>query len=171
MRTFVDIMLIVACAAVTCVADLPKVGDVAPDFKATASDGSTVALKDYLGTSNVLLYFYPKDDTPGCTKQACGIRDDFPAFKGLKVTVLGVSFDSVDSHKAFIKKYELPFLLLADTDKAIAKAYGVAGANSPVARRITFIIGKSGKIVYVNPNVNPATHSAEVREVLAKLKD
>ena len=171
MNTCALVLSLLTGAAVASAAELPKVGDPAPDFTATASDGNAVTLKTFTGKSNVLLYFYPKDDTPGCTKQACAIRDDFPAFKGLNVTVLGVSFDSVASHKDFIKKFNLPFLLLADTDKAIAKAYGVATDQSPVARRITFIIDKSGKIAYVNPAVNPATHSAEVREVLGRLKD
>ena len=91
-------------------------------FSVAASDGKTVHLKDYMGKGNIILYFYPKDDTPGCTKEACGIRDTFSEFKGLDATVFGVSFDSVESHKAFIAKYKLPFVLLADTDKKVARA-------------------------------------------------
>ena len=147
-------------------AAMPKVGDKAPDFTVAASDGKTVHLKDYIGKGNIVLYFYPKDDTPGCTKEACGIRDSFDEFKGLNAIVFGVSFDSVDSHKQFIAKYKLPFVLLADTDKAVAKAYGVADDNSPVASRVTFVIDKEGKIAFVDPKVNPATHSAELRTVL-----
>ena len=148
---------------------MPKVGDAAPDFSAAASDGKTVHLKDYLGKGNIILYFYPKDDTPGCTTEACGIRDTFSQFKGLNATVFGVSFDSVESHKKFIEKYGLPFVLLADTDKKVAEAYGVANETSHVASRVTFVINKAGKIAYVNPKVNPATHAAELQSVLKNL--
>lgn len=147
-------------------ADMPKVGDQAPDFSVAASNGTTVHLKDYAGKGNIVLYFYPKDDTPGCTKEACGIRDTFGEFKGLNAIVFGVSFDSVESHKKFIEKYKLPFVLLADTDKKVAKTYGVATDSSPVASRVTFVIDKQGKIAYVNPKVNPATNAAELRTVL-----
>src|ERR1039457_6940075 len=127
-------------------APMPKVGDIAPDFSVAASDGKTVHLKDTVGKGNIILYFYPKDDTPGCTKEACSFRDTFSEFKGLDATVFGVSFDSVESHKAFIEKYNLPFVLLADTDKKVATTYGVADENSRVASRITFVINKAGKI-------------------------
>jgi thioredoxin-dependent peroxiredoxin len=163
-------MVVLVGAAVTqfaaLAADMPKVGDVAPDFSVAASDGTTAHLKDYTGKGNVVLYFYPKDDTKGCTIEACSIRDNFDAFKGLNATVLGVSFDSVESHKNFIAKYNLPFVLLADTDKTVAKLYGVATDDSKVASRVTFVINKAGKIAYVNPKVNPATHAAELRTVL-----
>ena len=150
-------------------APMPKVGDKAPDFSVAASNGTTVHLKDYVGKGNIVLYFYPKDDTPGCTKEACGIRDTIDEFKGLSAIVWGVSFDSVDSHKKFIEKYKLPFVLLADTDKKVAQAYGVADQGSPVASRVTFIIDKQGKIAFVNPKVNPSTNSAEVRTALNAL--
>jgi peroxiredoxin Q/BCP len=150
-------------------APMPKIGDKAPDFSVAASNGTTVHLKDYVGKGNIVLYFYPKDDTPGCTKEACGIRDTFDEFKGLNATVWGVSFDSVESHKKFIEKYRLPFVLLADTDKKVAVAYGVANEASTAASRVTFIIDKQGKIGYVNPKVNPATNSAELRTVLSAL--
>jgi peroxiredoxin Q/BCP len=148
-----------------------KVGDNAPEFTAKASDGSTVKLSDFTGKQNVVLYFYPKDDTPGCTKQACGIRDAFGEFKGVDAVVFGVSFDSVESHKKFIEKHKLPFRLLADTDKKIAIAYGAAEADSPVAQRMTFIINKQGKIAYVNPRVNPGTHVGEIRAFLAGMQE
>lgn len=148
-----------------------KVGDKAPDFQAAASDGSTVKLSDFAGKQNVVLYFYPKDDTPGCTKEACGVRDSIVDLKGLNAVVLGVSFDSVESHKKFIEKYKLPFLLLADTDKKIAKDYGIATDKSPVAPRVTFIINKAGKIAYMNPAVNPLTHADDVRTALAGMKE
>jgi peroxiredoxin Q/BCP len=152
-----------------CLADSLKVGDQAPDFSVAASDGTTVHLKDYLGKGNIVLYFYPKDDTPGCTKEACGIRDTIGELKGLNATVFGVSFDSIESHKKFIEKYKLPFLLLADTQKEVAKAYKIADDSSRIAPRSTFIIDKSGKIVYANLKVDPTTNSADVRTALAGL--
>ena len=150
--------------------ELLKVGDVAPDFSVAASDGTTVHLKDQLGKGPLVLYFYPKDDTPGCTKEACGIRDDFAEFKGLDATVFGVSFDSVESHQKFIAKYKLPFVLLADTDKKIAVAYGAAGPHSLTASRVTFVIDAQGKLARVFPKVSPADHSAELRQALAELR-
>ncbi len=164
---FLSVLLLAQSLAFS--ADMPKVGDKAPDFSAPASDGTTVHLKDYVGKSNIILYFYPKDDTKGCTTEACGIRDTMEEFKGLDATVLGVSFDSVESHKAFIEKYKLPFVLLADTDKKVAETYGVADTNSVVASRVTFVINKAGKIAFVDPKVNPATHAAELRTVLSYL--
>src|SRR5882672_6031832 len=170
MRLFM-LLLVAGLLAVSQVfsAEMPKVGDKAPDFSVAASNGTTVQLKDYVGKGPIILYFYPKDDTKGCTAEACGIRDTMDEFKGLDATVLGVSFDSVESHKAFIEKYHLPFLLLADTDKKIAKAYGVADDNSKTAKRVTFVINKAGKIAFVDPKVNPATHAEELRTVLSRL--
>jgi len=150
-------------------ADLLKVGDAAPDFTAAASDGSTVRLKEHIGKGPIVLYFYPKDATPGCTKEACGIRDSFQEFQRLKATVFGVSFDSVESHRKFIAKYNLPFVLLSDTDKKIAVAYGAAGPHSLVPSRVTFIIGNDGKIARVFPKVSPAEHSAELCRALREL--
>jgi len=148
-------------------ADL-KVGDPAPDFTAPASDGSQVHLKDKIGSTPIVLYFYPKDDTPGCTKEACGLRDNFTAFRKLNATVYGISYDTVDSHREFIKKYNLPFLLLSDQDKKIAELYGAKG--SLFAKRMTFVVDKTGKIAWLNPSVNPSTHSKELEEVLSKLQ-
>jgi peroxiredoxin Q/BCP len=162
-----SILVLVASTAFS--ADMPKVGDKAPDFSAPASDGTTAHLSDYVGKGPIILYFYPKDDTKGCTAEACGIRDTMEEFKGLDAIVLGVSFDSVDSHKAFIAKYKLPFVLLADTGKKIAKTYGVADDSSKVASRVTFVINKAGKIAFVDPKVNPVTHAAEIRTVLQNL--
>jgi thioredoxin-dependent peroxiredoxin len=169
MKTLSLLMAAVVMPALAWAGEIPKVGDKAPDFSAAASDGTTVHLKDFVGKGNIVLYFYPKDDTPGCTKEACGIRDSITDLKGLNAIVFGVSFDSVESHKKFIEKYNLPFLLLADTDKKIAIAYGAATEASPVAARMTFIIDKAGKIAYVNPKVNAANHAAEVRTALAAL--
>ena len=171
MKSFI-LLLVAGLLAQSAVfgAEMPKVGDKAPDFSVAASDGTTAHLKDFFGKGAIILYFYPKDDTKGCTAEACGIRDTMEEFKGLNATVLGVSFDSVESHKAFIAKYNLPFVLLADTDKKVAKAYGVADDSSKVASRVTFIIDKNGKIAFVDPKVDPATHAAELRAELAKLK-
>jgi peroxiredoxin Q/BCP len=172
MKTYILLLVGVALTQFsTFGAEMPKIGDKAPDFSVAASDGTTVHLKDYVGKGSIILYFYPKDDTPGCTKEACGIRDAFGEFKGMDATVFGVSFDSVESHKKFIEKYNLPFVLLADTDKKVAKTYGVAEDNSVVARRVTFVINKAGKIAFVNPNVNPATHAAELHSVLLHLAE
>src|SRR5258708_1085814 len=148
-------------------AEALKVGDSAPNFTAPSSEGSEVELKSIIGKSPIVLYFYPKDDTPGCTKEACGLRDDFAAFRKLDATVFGISYDTVESHKQFIEKYHLPFLLIADTDKAIAKAYGADGMLFP--KRMTFVIDKSGTIAWINPAVNPSTHSAELEKVIAQL--
>ncbi|MDE2140915.1 MAG: peroxiredoxin, partial [Elusimicrobia bacterium] len=144
-----------------------KVGDKAPDVSAPLSDGTTFHLGAWLNRAPLVLYFYPKNNTPGCTKEACGLRDDFPAFQGLKATVIGISYDSVASHRKFIKKYKLPFLLASDSDKKVSKAFGVDGLM--FAHRATFVIGRDGTILYVNPAVDPKTHSKELQEVLAKL--
>ena len=147
-------------------ADL-KVGDPAPDFTLDSSDGRAVHLQAILGEAPIVLYFYPKDNTPGCTKEACGLRDNFVAFRQLKATVFGISYDSIDSHLRFIKQYNLPFALLSDPEKKVAELYGAKGLL--FAKRMTFIIDKSGKIAWINPSVNPATHSAELEAVLARL--
>ncbi len=163
------LMAVWLAAATTLAGEIPKIGDRAPDFSVAASDGTTIKLADVVGKGNIVLYFYPKDDTPGCTKEACGIRDNITELKGLNAIVFCVSFDSVESHKKFIEKYNLPFVLLADTDKSVAKAYGIATDESKNAPRVTFIIDKSGKIAYVNPKVNAGNHAAEVRAALATL--
>jgi thioredoxin-dependent peroxiredoxin len=143
-----------------------KVGDPAPDFSAPSTSG-TIRLSELVGKAPVIVYFYPKDDTPGCTKEACGLRDSFAAFRKLDATILGVSYDSVESHKKFAGKYKLPFALVSDAHKKIAKAYGADGLL--FAKRKTFVIDKVGKIAWVNPDVTPATHSQELQDVLAKL--
>src|SRR6185437_2922700 len=132
-----------------------KVGQPAPDFTAASSDGSQVHLQSLIGPEPIVLYFYPKDDTPGCTKEACGLRDDFGAFRQLQAKVFGISYDSIASHRKFIEKYKLPFQLLSDSDHAIAKLYGADGAL--FAKRMTFVIDRSGRIAWINRSVNPAT--------------
>ena len=112
---------------------MPSIGSAAPEFSLPDQDGRVHSLKDYAGAP-VLIYFYPKDDTPGCTKQACMIRDAFPDFKKTGVTVLGISTDSVKSHKKFAEKYGLPFTLLSDEEKKVVGAYGVWGRKKMMGR-------------------------------------
>jgi thioredoxin-dependent peroxiredoxin len=142
-------------------------GDRAPDFTVQTNDGRTVSLADFKG-KQVVLYFYPRDDTPGCTKEACGFRDNFAAVEKRGAVVLGVSPDSVKSHQKFVEKFRLPFLLLADEDKKIAQAYGVWGERSFLGRkymgvhRVTFLIGPDGQIKKIWPKVKAGEHAAEV---------
>ena|SRR5437773_434393 len=144
-----------------------KEGDVAPEFTAETNDGRKVSLSDFKGKS-VVLYFYPRDDTPGCTKEACAFRDDFAAFKRKGAVVLGVSTDPVKSHVKFVEKYKLPFTLLADEDRKIVQAYGVWGEKSFLGRkyqgthRVTFLIGPDGRIKKIWPTVKPVEHAKEV---------
>jgi len=148
-----------------------KEGDKAPDFSAPTNGAGTISLSELKG-KNVILYFYPKDDTPGCTKEACAFRDDFAAFKKKGAVVLGVSADPVKAHDKFVKKFELPFPLLADEDKKIVEAYGVWGQKSFMGRkymgihRVTFLIGPDGNIRKIWPKVKPEEHA---KEVLAEL--
>jgi len=142
-------------------------GDKAPDFSAETNGGGSVKLADFKG-KNVILYFYPKDDTPGCTKEACAFRDNFAAFKQKGAVVLGVSVDPVKAHDKFVEKYKLPFTLLADVDKKIVEAYGVWGQKVFMGRkylgvhRVTFLIGPDGKIKKIWPKVKPDEHAEEV---------
>lgn len=150
-----------------------KEGATAPAFKTRDASGETVSLKDLRG-QKVVLYFYPKDDTPGCTKEACSFRDAFAKFKKNGITVLGVSPDSEASHKKFVTKYKLPFTLLADTDRSIAEAYGVWGEKKFMGRtymgvhRKTFLIDEKGKIKKVFEKVKPEDHASEVLEAFAE---
>lgn len=151
-------------------AKTPKPGDKAPLIEGKDQNDKTWKLADVLGKKVVLLYFYPKDDTPGCTKQACGLRDRMDSLKNDNVEVVGVSFDSADSHKKFIEKHKLNFTLLADTDGNIADAYGVrreAGKN--IARRASFLIGLDGKIAHVTDVPSADVHLAEMKDAVAKL--
>ncbi len=148
-----------------------KVGDPAPAFTAQTSGGGTVSLTDLQG-QNVILYFYPKDDTPGCTKEACAFRDFFADFRKKGAVVLGVSTDSVKSHDKFVKKFQLPFTLLADEDKKIVEAYGVWGQKSFMGRkymgthRVTFLIGPDGLLKKIWPKVKPEEHAQEILAAL-----
>jgi peroxiredoxin Q/BCP len=153
---------------------MPAVGDVAPKFKLSASGGKTIALEDFKGKQMVVLYFYPKADTPGCTKEACGFRDAIAGYDSAKVAVLGISPDPVKDVDKFSTKFELNFPLLADDDHAVAEKYGVWVEKSMYGKkymgvaRTTFVIGKDGKVIHIFEKVKPEGHD---QEVLAWIKE
>ena len=148
-------------------------GDQAPDFTLQSDAGTDVTLSSLRGRP-IVLYFYPKDDTPGCTTQACGIRDAYGEFERAGAVVLGVSPDDESSHVKFREKYELPFTLLADSDHAVAERYGAwgekkfAGKSYMGVKRSTFVIGEDGTVKTVMQNVKPATHADDVLAALAR---
>ena len=139
------------------------VGTQAPTFTVKDTDGNTVSLSDFAGKT-VVLYFYPKDDTPGCTKQACSFRDAKQTYDHKDVVVLGVSVDNEQSHQQFTEKYGLNFPLLADTEHTLVKAYDVDGGG--YAKRVTYVIDGSGKITHVDSSVNTTTHASDVLSAL-----
>jgi peroxiredoxin Q/BCP len=151
--------------------DIPSVGSKAPAFKLPASNGETISLKDFAGQT-VVLYFYPKADTPGCTKEACGFRDAIASYKKIKAAVFGISPDPVEDVTKFAEKFKLNFPLLADADHSVAEKYGVWGEKSMYGKkywgvlRTTFVIGKDGKIAHVFEKVKPEGHDQEVLEWL-----
>jgi peroxiredoxin Q/BCP len=151
-------------------AEPPKVGDKAPLIEGKDQDGKTWKLADTIGKKVVLLYFYPKDDTPGCTKEACGFRDRVEDLKKENVEVVGISLDSAESHQKFIAKHNLNFPLLADTDGKITDAYGAKMKDRNMARRVSFLIGLDGKVAHVTDTMNADTHLAEMKEAIEKLK-
>ena len=155
----------------TAQAKSPSAGDTAPLVQGTDQDGNSWKLSDFVGKKVVLLYFYPKDDTPGCTKEACGFRDRIGELKKQNVEVVGVSFDSAQSHQRFISKFKLNFPLLADTDGKIADAYGVRMPGKNMDRRTSFLIGLDGKIVHVTDTMNAATHLSEMQGAVAALQN
>lgn len=144
-----------------------KEGDMAPEFTSRDADGNEVSLADFRG-QNVLLYFYPKDDTPGCTAQACAIRDAYPDYEQRGIKVLGISLDTGESHQAFASKYDLPFTLLADTEHQVAEMYDVYGEHKygdqtflGVARK-SFLINGEGRIIKIFDKVDVQRHSDQV---------
>lgn len=148
----------------------PSVGDQAPLVSGLNQDGKEWKLAEATGKKAVLLYFYPKDETPGCTKEACGLRDSMGDLQKADVEVVGVSFDTAESHKNFIAKHNLNFALIADTDGKVTDAYGARMVDKARARRVSFLIGKDGKIVHVTDTPSADTHLAEMKEAVAKLK-
>ncbi len=148
-----------------------KEGDKAPEFEMADAQGKMHTLNEYKG-KKVVLYFYPKDDTPGCTIEACGFRDLHGAIKNKNAVVLGVSPDNPESHEKFVQKFGLPFTLLWDVDKSVCKAYGAWGKKNFMGKefdgllRTTFIIGESGKIEKIFRDVKPSGHDKEVLESL-----
>lgn len=151
-----------------------KIGDKAPSFKLKNQDDKLVSLSDLKGKP-VVLYFYPKDDTSGCTKEACNFRDEFPKFGKMKAEIIGVSADPVESHKKFAQKYKLPFNLLSDEKKEVLEKYGVWQEKSMYGKkymgivRTTFIIDAKGKISKIFPKVKVDNHNQEVMEALKEL--
>ncbi len=147
-------------------------GDKAPDFSLPSSTGETISLQDYLGKKRVVLYFYPKDNTSGCTKEACSFRDNLPAIEDKDTVVLGVSPDSLKSHDKFIEKHELNFPLLADEDHKVAESFGAWGEKKMYGKtyfgiiRKTFVIGKDGKIEQAFHKVKAAEHGEEILNLL-----
>ena len=149
-----------------------KTGSKAPDFDVPSSEGKNVTLKEFKGKEKVVLFFYPKDNTPGCTVEACGFRDKFKEIKKQGAVLLGVSPDGDKAHQKFVTKFSLPFTLLSDEDQKVCKAYGVWVKKSMYGReymgvaRTTFIIDKDGKIAHVFEKVKPDGHNEEVLEAL-----
>jgi peroxiredoxin Q/BCP len=142
---------------------LLKVGDQAPDFTLKSDNNASVSLSDFRGRV-VVLYFYPKDFTSGCTKEACAFRDDFAEFKRRDIAIIGISYDKPEEHEKFRMGYNLPFILLSDEDKEVSKVYGAEGLL--VAKRVTYIIDKDGKIIAVYPKVDVNSHSKEILEFI-----
>ncbi len=151
-------------------------GNQAPDFSLADENGDLRRLSDYRGKV-VVLYFYPKDDTPGCTTEACGFRDQYEDYERAGVVVIGISPDDIKKHQKFKTKYNLPFTLLADTDHSVCDAYGVWGRKKFMGKeydgvfRTTFLIGKDGTILRVFENVKPEGHSQEILKVLDEIKE
>ncbi len=154
---------------------LLEIGEKAPDFEAFDQDGKKVSLKQFKGKI-IVLYFYPKDNTPGCTKEACSLRDRFSTFKKKGITVLGVSKDSQKSHHGFIEKYDLPFTLISDSDKKVQESYGVWKEKNMYGKKVmgtvrtTFIIGEDQNIAYIFTKIDCENHAEEVLEKLEELK-
>jgi peroxiredoxin Q/BCP len=143
-----------------------KEGAVAPAFEAQDQHGALVRLTDFRGRAAVVLYFYPKDDTPGCTAQACSLRDGFAGIKAAGAVILGVSADDSQSHRAFAEKFHLPFSILADPDKRIIEAYGVKWPLLGIAKRVTFLIDRLGIVRKVITDPRTKDHDRQVLELL-----
>jgi peroxiredoxin Q/BCP len=146
-----------------------KVGDTAPDFTLTSQNNSSVSLRDFQGKA-VVLYFYPKDDTPGCTAQSCAFRDQYEVFKAAGAEVIGVSGDSPESHQKFAARYQLPFTLLSDKDNQVRKSYGATTAFGLIPGRITYVIDQQGVVRYIFDSMfNFKGHVEEALKTLQQL--
>ncbi|BAZ32331.1 peroxiredoxin [Cylindrospermum sp. NIES-4074] len=147
-----------------------KVGDTAPDFALPAQNGSTVSLRDFRGKQAVVLYFYPKDDTPGCTAESCAFRDQYEVFKAAGAEVIGVSGDSKESHQQFAAKHKLPFILLSDKGDQVRKLYGATTAFGFIPGRVTYVIDQEGIVQYVfDSMLNFKGHVEETLKTLQQL--
>ncbi len=164
MKNFLAVLIL--CLLVSCNSQkgehMIEAKTLAPDFTLMDQDGKSHTLSQYKG-KNVLVYFYPMDDTPGCTKEACTIRDSYQELSKLDLQVFGISPDSTESHKKFAEKYKLPFTLLSDPEKEVVKKYDADGAW---VQRISYLINKEGEIIKNYPNVDPATHAAQIYDDL-----
>ena len=144
-----------------------QVGDQAPDFSLPTQSGSTISLRDFLGKGAVVMYFYPKDDTPGCTAEACSFRDSYEVFKQAGAEVIGISSDSEESHQQFASKHKLPFTLLSDKKGALRKQYGVPSALGILPGRVTYVIDKQGVVRHIfNDMLNAQRHISEALQVV-----
>lgn len=145
-----------------------RVGQTAPDFTLNDQNGMPVTLSEFRGSQTVIVYFYPKDDTPGCTKEACSFRDDLARFQALNTRILGVSVDGLDAHRAFAEKYKLTFPILSDEAHRVSRAYGVLSgfAGFIYAKRTTFVIDPDGVIRRIFTDVNPKDHTIELLQYL-----
>lgn len=152
---------VIATAGLTQGGEMLHVGEPFPAFELPAHDGSVVRSAELSGRP-YLIYFYPKADTPGCTKEACAFRDSWDQVLAAGLTVLGVSYDTPEANRAFARKYHLPFLLLSDRDHAVARAVGAARSLMPFPKRISYLVGPDGSVVKAYPNVEPAGHASEV---------
>lgn len=148
----------------------PAKGDPAPQFSAQDQDGKEWSLADHLPKGPVLVYFYPKDDTPGCTKEACGLRDRMGDLRKDGVAVVGISRDDAESHRKFREKYNLNFPLLVDTDGRLTETFGAGMEGRPMSRRISFLIGKDGRVAHVTDNRDAQVHLDEMATAIAALK-
>jgi len=162
------VIIFMSMFSLGCAEETSLSGTFAPDFTLNDEHGQSHTLSDYLG-QDVVIYFYPKDDTPGCTKEACSIRDDYSTFEEKNIQVFGISFDDAASHQAFKEKYELPFTLLSDLDRNVAKLYSSAGLFLP--KRKTFLINKAGIIFKIYDSVDVVSHAEDILKDFSEYYD
>ncbi|MBN8248937.1 MAG: peroxiredoxin [Verrucomicrobia bacterium] len=160
-------ILATTTALTTFAADTPKTGDLAPKIEARDQAGNPWKLADQIQKQVLLLYFYPKDDTPGCTKQACGLRDQLGDLQKEGVAVVGVSRDDAGSHQRFREKFQLNFPLLVDVDGKLTEAFAVPMEGKPLSRRVSFLIGKDGRILHVTDSRDAQVHLDEMKAAIA----